>query len=145
MRLEQLADFVELGGRRLSGGERLEHQFRRRSVERPRQQVAYEVALRLILGIRRGVDVGSGGLVAGDESLLRHDLEELEHGRIAGLAAHRFGDFTNGAGAAVPEDAKDRQLGVSRFPAKWAHICAGLSTTPFVDVNTNVFVYWRLD
>ena len=60
-------------------------------------------------------------LVARNEPLLGHDLQQLEDRRIAGLAAERLGDLPDGAGAARPQDAQDGQLGVGRFPSHNSH------------------------
>src|SRR5205823_1398093 len=95
------------------------------------------------LCIRSLIDMCSRRLVACDEVLLRHDLQELENGGVAGLAAHLFGDLADRARPAGPEDAKDGELGVGGLTAERLH-CGRLSTTLFVDVNTNVFVdHWE--
>src|SRR5436190_11847170 len=93
------------------------------------------MALRLVLAERRLVHVGARRLVANDELLLRHDLEQLERGGVARVAAQRFGDLADGAGAAGPEDAQDGELGVGRSTSHAPHLLrrrSYLSTKIFV-------------
>ena len=71
-------------------------------------------------------------LVALDQPLFRHDLEQLQRGRVGGraLAAEDVVHLPDGAGAAVPQDAQDRQLGVGRS--------GGGGSRPWADaVSTN--------
>src|SRR5205807_9205995 len=91
------------------------------SAERAIEKIAHELALRLILGVRRLVDMRPLGLVAAHQPLLGHDLQQLEHGRVAGLAAERFGHLPDGAGPARPQYAQNRELGVGRFPEARRH------------------------
>src|SRR5437899_1577935 len=68
------------------------------------------------LGNRGGVDMRARPCISFDEFLFRHDLEQLENGRvpdclIAGLL-ERVMHFAHGAGAVAPENAENRQLGV---------------------------------
>ena len=66
-------------------------------------------------------------LVAPDEPLLRHDLEQLQRGGVGGgplAATSDVVDLPDGAGAALPEDAQDGQLGVGRARAAGSSSCA---------------------
>src|SRR3954470_19204539 len=80
------ADFAQLVGGRAPRRERLHHELRRRSAERAIHEVADQLPLRLFLGQPRAVDVRAVALVAVHQPLLRHDLEELERGGVAGGA-----------------------------------------------------------
>ena len=86
--------------------------------------------------IRGFVDVGSRALVANHQALLRHDLQQLEHGRVAALAVHRLGHFAHRARPAAQSTRRMPELGFGGFlrDPSWS----GLSTTSFVDVNTTV-------
>src|SRR5262249_23287205 len=112
---------VELFRRRPGRIQRLEDELGGRPVEHALEEVGDELPLGLILCIRGLVDVRSRRLVAMDEALLGHDLKELENRRVAGVAAHLFGDLPNRAWAAGPEDAENRELGVSWLAARGLH------------------------
>src|SRR5439155_19625302 len=61
-------------------------------------------------------DVSTLRVVSDHEALGRHDLERLEDGRVAGLAADvdRLVHLADRARAAIPEHAQNGQLGSSR-------------------------------
>src|SRR4029450_11100624 len=77
-------------------------------------------------------------LVADDETLLRHDLEQLQDGGIAGFTVHRLGDLTHRAWSARPEHPQNAKLGVGRFSARLLHRRIIYDTLR--SVNTKVFV-----
>ena len=86
------------------------------------------------------VDVRAIGLVAADEALLRHDLQQLERGRVGRrpLAHQDVVHLADGAGAELPEHAQDRELGVGGarclgHMASWTK-----STNIFVNVNEDL-------
>src|SRR6185503_18147229 len=115
-------DFVELFGRRLVRGKRLQDELCGGSIERAVEQIADQLPLGLIFCIRSLVDVGSLRLVPDDELLLRHDLKELENRRISGFTVQGFGHLANGAGTMGPQNAKDGELAIGRFPARGLHV-----------------------
>ena len=61
-------------------------------------------------------EMGPLGLVAGHQTLLRHDLKLLQRRGVPGRAAagELLMDVLDGARATAPEHAQDRQLGVGR-------------------------------
>ncbi len=70
--------------RGLARAERVHHQLARRAAERPVHEIADELPLRRLLGRRGGVDVRPRALVPPHQTLVGHDLQQLEHGRVAG-------------------------------------------------------------
>jgi hypothetical protein len=108
-------------------------------VEGAVEQVAEELSLRLFLGSRRLVDVLPAGRFALHQALVRHDLEHLEDGGVAGLLnpielLHHLPDR---AGPAPPEHAEDGEFGIGGT-REWS---GGFGrhgrhyTKEFVDVN----------
>ena len=93
-----------------------------RAAERPVEQVADELLLRLLLGDGGGIDVRAGCLVTVDEAFLSHDLQELERGRIAGgpYAFESLLDLANGSRSALPESPENLELG-RRGPGRRGH------------------------
>src|SRR5262249_5531126 len=114
--LEQAADLRELLGGRGLRGERAQHELRRRAAERPLEQIADELPLRPFLAHARGVNVAASRLVAPDEPLLRHDLQQLDDRHVAdrGPPLERLVHFAHRGGAQAPEDAQDLELRVGR-------------------------------
>ena len=85
------------------------------------EQIRDELPLCLILAIRGFVDVSSRRLVADDETLLGHDLQQLEERGVAALASHHLRDLADGAGPPRPQHAQDGELGVGRLAARGFH------------------------
>ena len=54
------------------------------SPERTVEEIADQLALRLVLGQPRLINMRAIGLVAADEPLVGHDLEQLQRGRVGG-------------------------------------------------------------
>src|SRR5262249_36943219 len=110
------ANVPELFRGRALRRERLHHELARRSAERAIEQVAHQLPLRGLLAQPRAIDVRAVALVAVDQALLRHDLQQLQRGRVrrGALLGQRLVHLSDGAGPALPEDAQDRQLGVGR-------------------------------
>src|SRR3954468_22450202 len=113
---DQLPYLAELLLGRPPGGQRLHHELRSGAAKCSIEQVADELALRLLLSEPRLIDVGSFAVVAPDEPLLRHDLQHLQCGGIRrrAIAGQLLVHLTNGAGAVRPEDAQDCEFSVSR-------------------------------
>src|SRR3982751_4395028 len=72
-----VANAFQLFRRGALGRERLHHQL---AGEGAIEQIAHELALRRFLAEPRAIDVRAVALVALDEPLLRHDLEQLQGG-----------------------------------------------------------------
>src|SRR5579872_2100897 len=115
--IEDVSDLAELVGRRALGGERLHDELPRRAAECAIEQVADELALRLVFAERRPIDVRPFALVAFDQALLGHDLQQLQRGGVGAVPAARelLVNLTNRARPAFPENPQDGELGVRRF------------------------------
>ena len=112
----RLANVLELLCGRPFRRERLHHELPGRTSERAVQQIAHELPLRRFFTETGAVDVGPVSLVALHESLFRHDLQQFERRGVDGpgpFLGEQFVDVPDRAGTALPEDAQDRQLGVS--------------------------------
>src|SRR3954466_2417238 len=112
--VDRVANAFQLFRRSALGGERLHHELAGRAAEGAVQQVAHELALRRFLAEPCAIDVRAVALVALDEPLLRHDLEQLQRSGIRGLAivGQLLVHLAHGAGSAFPENSQDGQLGV---------------------------------
>jgi len=111
---EDFSDFAEFFGSDFFGRERALDEPTGGAVEGAVEQVADEEFLGFGLGLAGRVDVGLAAFIAGQVAFFVHDLHELEGGGIAGGAgAVQFlCDLADRAGAAIPKDAEDGQLGV---------------------------------
>ena len=71
----------------------------------------------------RAVHVRARRLVAEDQPLLEHDLQQLQRGRVAGRAVplEHLLHLADGARPSPPEHAEDRQLGVGRSGRRAQH------------------------
>src|ERR687897_336087 len=78
----QFPDFPEFLRRSASRVERLHDQLGRGPAKGAVEQVADELPLGLFLAQPRAVDVGAVGVVAADQPLLRHDLQQLERSGV---------------------------------------------------------------
>src|SRR5437867_3703669 len=81
--IQQRADVAQLLSGGAAAGERLQHELRGRAAERAIHEVAEQLPLGALLAQPRHVDVGALRLVAHDKALVRHDLQQLEHGSVA--------------------------------------------------------------
>src|SRR5205085_10806528 len=122
-------DLGQLFARGALGRERLEDEILGRPVERLPQEVADETALRLVLGERRLVAARALALVPFDQALVRHDLHELEDGRVARppRLAERLEDLPHGARASPPEHLEAFQFRVRRARQAVFRHCVGTS------------------
>ena len=120
---EQLLDFVQLGWRGRMCADGLQDELRGRAAECAINKVGDELALRLIATKARLVDVRARRLVAGDQSLFRHDLHQFQRRRVAGFAGlgERFVHVPDGCGTALPEHTKNGEFGVSRAREGFGH------------------------
>src|SRR3954454_407744 len=109
-----VANAFQLFRRGALGRKRLHYELAGRAAEGAIEQVAHELALRGFLAEPRAIDVRAVALVALDEPLLRHDLEQLQGGGIGGLAivGQLLVHLAHGAGPTFPENSQDGQLGV---------------------------------
>src|ERR1035441_5198702 len=80
---DQLSNLSQFLDRRLPRCDCLHGQLKRRAAERTTRQITHQLPLRLLFAPTRSVDVRSLRLVARDQPLYRHDLQELEHRRVA--------------------------------------------------------------
>ena len=112
--VQDVADFAEFFGGDFFGGEGAQDEPSGGAVEGAVEQVADEEFLGFGLGLAGRVDVGLAAFIAGQVAFFVHDLHELEGGGVAGGAdAVQFlCDLADRAGAAIPKDAEDGQLGV---------------------------------
>src|SRR5690242_6786973 len=111
---QQLADFRQLLFGCLARSERPDHEARRRAVESPLQQISGELPLGPLAWPAGLVDMRPLLLIAPDQSLLRHDLQQLQHGGILRRLppANRLVDFPNRAWTAAPQHGENFQLGI---------------------------------
>src|SRR6478736_1108353 len=87
--VEQPANLAEFLGARAARCEGLHHELGRRTAERPIEQVGDQLALGLPLGHPRRIHMRPVRVVSTNETLFRHDLEQLQRrgvgpGTIAG-------------------------------------------------------------
>ena len=69
------------------GAQRAEDQLGGRPAEGALHQVVQQLTLRVCLGCASGIDMGPRRFVARDESLVRHDLHQLQSRGVSGLAS----------------------------------------------------------
>src|SRR3954469_4039628 len=127
VRIDQLSQLSELGGRELAGFDEVDGEAAGRAIENAFDELADERAG------RGGLSDGGGPLLAAaailrvdgfsaDEPFVEH---QAEHGRDSGgrdlaLAAECFADFAEDGRTEVPEDAEDFELAVGRMLAGWS-------------------------
>src|SRR3954465_15900717 len=114
--VEKRADVVELLRVDLPSGERALEQSARRPVEGLLQDRRGQLALCHAALDRRLVDVRAEALGAGQQALLVHHLHLLQHGRVADVlgGGDHLEHFAHRAGAALPQDTQDAELGFGR-------------------------------
>src|SRR5215471_1395602 len=127
-------DFLRRG---LLARERPQDQTGGRSSKRPIEEVADEPLLGLVLGQAGAVHMRALRLVTSDQTLLRHDLEELQDRRIADAPRlELLVDLAHGRGPPSPENAQDLELSVGRPDGGFRH---GISI--YEESSTKFFVY----
>ncbi|SPE55686.1 hypothetical protein SBV1_2280006 [Verrucomicrobia bacterium] len=116
----------------------MHHQPGRRAAEHALKQMPHELALGMVFAQGCLVDVGTLGFISFEQALLEHDLHGFEDRRVTGflLGADLLPNFTHRAGAVLPQDGQDRQLGLGWF---WQVLF--LHNAIVVPYYTIIFVY----
>src|SRR5262249_21711414 len=112
-RVQVGADPRDLLGRRLPRAQRLLYEQGGRAAEGALEEIPEQLALGLFGRGPRRVHVGPLALIATDQALLRHDLQELQDGGVAELPApgQPVVDLADRARTALPEHSQDLELG----------------------------------
>lgn len=112
--IEQFANLVDFFGGRFLHRQRLQDQISRRTAKRPIEQRPQQSLLRLLLRSSGTVDLRTQRLVTHQQTLVGHDLHELENGRMADRLplAEILEHLSNGGGFFVPDHIEDVALGL---------------------------------
>lgn len=120
MGIQQAADFIDFLGGNLLSLEGVEDELGAGAIKKFVDHGAQNRFLDAVPGGCGEIDVGAAGLIALDEALLCHDLEQLEGGGVAGAPdlVECIADVANGRGTVTPEYMQNFELRV-RWTGGW--------------------------
>jgi hypothetical protein len=109
-------DLSQLFSGCLLHGQGVKHKLAGRTTECALEQISYQLFLGFFFGQSSSIDVGALGLVAGDEALFGHYLEDFENGGVSGWLSPMefFEDVSDCAGTASPQDIQNGKLSICR-------------------------------
>src|ERR1700680_3891864 len=121
--IQQTAQLADLLRRRLAASERVHHQLTRRTLENPLQHVPGKLLLGLLSRQACFIDVGPLRFVSAHRALCGHNLQKLQHCRVAEVffLAEIVVHFADRRRSAVPENAENFEFRSGRFVRRLLH------------------------